>query len=72
MDRARIFKLVWRGWFVGASAIFIPLSILGVLVGDISREMMLIPLLVPVITAIQGAIAGGLVVLGLTIWPSKS
>ena len=73
MKKSFIFKMVWRGWFVGATAIFTPLFLLAALFApDAPKEMAFAVLLVPFIAALQGVMFGGLVVLGLTIWPPKS
>lgn len=72
MNKKLIFKLVWRGWFVGVSALFTPLFLFAALFSPHApREMLFSVPLIPVIAAMQGVMAGGLVVLGLTIWPPK-
>ena len=71
MDRAQVFKLVWRGWFVGVSAIATPLfAIHSLLAAAPSVPLYFLPI-VPLIAALQGLLVGALVLLGLTIWPSK-
>ncbi|GJM05204.1 MAG: hypothetical protein DHS20C09_11950 [marine bacterium B5-7] len=73
MEKGKVFKLVWRGWFVGVSAIFTPLFILGLLVEPSFEAVPLYGvILVPVIAAFQGVMAGGLVCLGLAIWPQRT
>jgi hypothetical protein len=73
MNKKLIFKLVWRGWFIGASTLFTPLFLFVALFGtEVPREMLFSVPLIPVIAALQGVVAGGLVVLGLTIWPPKN
>jgi hypothetical protein len=72
MDKGYIFKAVWRGWFVGATAFFVPLFLLAaVFAPEAPQEVWLAPLMVPVITAVQGVVLGGIVVLGLSLWPLK-
>ena len=72
MSLGSIFKFVWRGWFVGVTAVFLPLFALAALLNQEAVENMVygIPL-IPVIAAFQGVIVGGLVVLGLKIWRPK-
>lgn len=71
MDRAQVFKLVWRGWFVGVSAIFTPLfAILALLPDGPSVPLFSVPI-VPLVAALQGVLVGALVLLGQIIWPSK-
>lgn len=72
VNKTEIFKLVWRGWFIGATALLVPAFLIVALVNDLPGEFFLVPLLVPLISAMQGVLVGGLVVLGLTIWPAKS
>lgn len=72
MEKITLFKLVWRGWFVGATLLFIPLYFLLVLLEpEIPKESMLAIPLIPIITAVQGIIVGALVLLGVSIWPLK-
>ena len=72
MENITLFKLVWRGWFVGASILFIPLFLLLVLFGpEIPKESLLAIPLIPIITAVQGVFVGILVLLGVSIWPLK-
>jgi hypothetical protein len=72
MNKKYIFKMVWRGWFAGVTAIFTPLFILvAILSPETPKQMLLAVPLIPLVAAVQGAMFGGLVILGLTIWPSK-
>lgn len=72
MDRSLVFQLIWRGWFVGVTAIFTPLfAILGLLPNTPSVPLIFLPI-VPLVAALQGVLIGGLVLLGLTIWPPKN
>jgi len=73
MTSGELFKRVWKGWFVGASIIFAPLFLLSALLRpDAPPSMALAVLGVPAITAFQGVIIAGIVVLGAKIWPVKS
>lgn len=73
MDKSFIFKMVWRGWFVGATIIFIPLIMLTIMLSpEAPKSILLSVFLIPLIAALQGLIVGGLVILGLTIWPPKN
>ena len=70
MDRIELFKQVWRGWFVGVSVLITPLALLAALLApETPPQMVFVVLMIPVIAAAQGIIVGGLVLLGLTIWP---
>lgn len=72
MDKGVLFKHVWRGWFVGVSVIFTPIFLLAALFSpDTPPQMAIGALMVPVIAALQGVMFGGLVVLGVSIWPLK-
>ena len=72
MEKSTIFKLVWRGWFVGASILFIPFFLFIVIFGqNIPIESLLAIPLIPIITAVQGIFVGALVLLGVIIWPPK-
>ena len=72
MDKAVLFKLVWRGWFVGVTVLFVPLLLVAVIISpETPPEMKYGILMVPFIAAAQGALVGGLVLLGVTIWPIK-
>jgi hypothetical protein len=72
-----VFGLVWRGWFAGVMVIFLPIAIIAILITALrgawneTLQMSLGLIAVPVIAAGQGLIAGGLVALGLTVWPKK-
>ena len=72
-----VFKLVWRGWFFGVLVIFFPILALAALASlaggsrNVGMEPILAVLLVPVIAAMQGVMAGGLVLLGLKVRPPK-
>jgi hypothetical protein len=70
-----IFKVVWRGWFYGVLVIFLPFFAVAALVigfGTGKWEALLYPVMVPIIAAVQGAIAGWLVLLGLKVRPPTS
>ena len=70
MERIELFKQVWRGWFVGVSVLITPLALLAALLApETPPQMVFGVLMIPVIAAAQGIIVGGLVLLGLTIWP---
>lgn len=70
MDKKSIFKMVWRGWFVGATIIFVPMILLAIfLIPQLPISATFLVLLAPVVTAFQGVIFGGIVVLGLKVWP---
>ena len=72
MDKSVLFKHVWRGWFVGISVLFTPILLLVALFApDAPPQMAFGVLMIPVIAAFQGVIVGGLVMLGVTIWPIK-
>ncbi|MGB5628647.1 MAG: hypothetical protein WBM57_04720 [Woeseiaceae bacterium] len=67
-----IFKVVWRGWFYGVLVIFLPFFTVAALIigfGAGKWEALLYPIMVPLIAAVQGAIAGWLVLLGLKVRP---
>ena len=74
---ASFFGLVWRGWFAGVLVIFMPIwlvATIGVAVSGNWAELWPFLsglLMLPMIAALQGLIAGGLVVLGLRVWPPK-
>lgn len=72
-----LFRLVWRGWFAGVLVLFVPVWLLGLIVlmaqgnwGELVPAAIGIVLL-PIIAAMQGVLAGGLVWLGLLVWPQK-
>jgi hypothetical protein len=73
-----VFGLVWRGWFAGLLTIFLPVWIFAMLTFALTgRWEEMLPALgglamMPAIAAIQGLIAGGLVSLGLRVWPPKT
>jgi hypothetical protein len=71
MDRTQVFKLVWRGWFVGVSAIATPLFAILALLPDAPPVPLFFVPIVPLVAALQGLLVGALVLIGLTIWPSK-
>lgn len=72
MDNKSIFKMVWRGWFVGATIVFVPMILLTIfLIPQLPISAIFAVLLVPVVTAFQGVIFGGVVVLGLKVWPFR-
>lgn len=72
IDKGLLFRAVWRGWFVGATVVLVPLMLLAALLRpEAPVQMFVAPLLVPLITAIQGIFVGALVVLGVTIWPMR-
>jgi hypothetical protein len=68
---------VWRGWFAGLLVIFLPFWLLGVVVFLIGGNWTQMPQMLgglvalPLIAAGQGVLAGGLVLLGLKVWPPK-
>ena len=72
-----LFKVVWRGWFIGTTAIFMPILLLAAITKILpnsdssSYEVVLGILMVPLIAAMQGMLAGGLVLLGLKLRPVK-
>ncbi len=68
-----MFKSVWKGWSVGVSVVFTPLLILAALLAPEPPPGIwyAIPL-VPAIACLQGIMVGGLVCLGLKIWPAKA
>ena len=73
MNKGVLFKHVWRGWFVGVSVLFTPLFLLAALFApDAPPQMMFGVFMIPIIAAFQGVFAGGLVLLGVTIWPVKT
>ncbi len=66
------FKIIWRGWFYGILVIFLPFFTVAALVvgfGAGKWEALLYVLMVPLIAAGQGVIAGWLVLLGLKVRP---
>ncbi len=73
-----LFHLVFRGWFAGVTAIFVPFLFLGLLVSVLPDNdesavgMMLGVFMVPFIAAMQGLMIGALVLFGLKIWPPKN
>ena len=72
-----MFGLVWRGWFAGLLVIMLPLwlfaTVAGLLTGQPRAMQMLAGIvLLPLIAAGQGVMVGGLVVLGLKVWPRKA
>lgn len=76
VSREIVFKLVMRGWFAGVFVIFVPILLIASVARAIAApalwgEALLGFLLVPLIAAGQSVIVGGLVVLGLTVWPPK-
>ena len=71
-----LFKIIWRGWVVGLSAIFIPVFILAGFSANpelfkSSPSPFLFALLVPLIAAFQGVIFAGIILLGLKLFPLK-
>jgi len=72
MSKGEIFKLVWRGWFAGATVLFLPLFILmAAFMPEAPKNIWLAVVMVPFISALQGVMIGGLVLLGLLVWPPK-
>ena len=77
VTKSDVFKTVWRGWFFGVLVIFLPVFALTSLIallgggGDDRWEMAFGVLLVPLIAAGQGVLAGGLVLLGLSVAPPR-
>ena len=72
MDKKSIFKMIWRGWFVGATIILTPMILLALIITpQLPMGAFLAVLLVPIVAAFQGVIFGGIVVLGLSLWPIK-
>jgi len=72
MESGKIFKLIWRGWFVGATVFFMPMFILFfILHPEAPRSAVASVLLIPLITWIQGIFLACIVLLGLKIWPIK-
>ena len=67
-----LFTRVWRGWAVGVSVVFVPISLLVAVLSDEAPDQLLylIPV-VPLIAALQGLLVAALVVLGLKILPPK-
>lgn len=72
-----LFDTVWRGYVVGMTVIFIPFALLGLLASIFPNsdesvlEMVLFLVMVPVIAGFQGIMFGGLILLGLKVWPPK-
>ena len=73
-----LFNLIWRGWFVGVTAMCLPLAVVVGLKLVISGESdqvpdqyLLAPVLIPVIAAGQGVIVGALVLFGLFVRPPR-
>ena len=72
-----LFRLVWRGWFVSVTVIFVPLYLVSHLIGigggdSVSGvSSLVIVVLIPIIAALQGVVVGALVVLGNKIKPIK-
>ena len=73
-----LFSLIWRGYFVGATLIILPLTII-ILIGNLFAmgsefqwPMIFAPVMGVGIAALQGVIVGGLVLLGLRIYPPKA
>ena len=65
-----MFKTVWKGWSVGVTVLFTPLLILIALFSpQVPANIWIAIPLVPVIACLQGIMVGGLVCLGLKIWP---
>ncbi|ERS10719.1 hypothetical protein RYH70_01585 [Alloalcanivorax xenomutans] len=72
MDKGYLFKSIWRGWFVGMTVTFVPFILLWTFVRlEASLHTVLMVFMVPVVAALQGVFVGGLVLLGLTIWPME-
>ena len=77
VSRDSVFGLVWRGWFAGVLVIFLPIAIIAIPISAFTGawnetlQMLLGLVVVPLIAAGQGLIVGGLVVLGLVVWPKK-
>jgi hypothetical protein len=69
---SEIFKVVWRGWFYGVLVVFLPFFSVAALViglGAGKWEAILYPVMVPIVAAGLGVVAGWLVVLGLKVRP---
>ncbi|MEM7430384.1 MAG: hypothetical protein AAF351_00465 [Pseudomonadota bacterium] len=72
---SELFKLVWRGWFIGVLVIMGPLFALGALISAFGYgewELLIGLILVPLIAAGQGVVAGVLVLFGLKVSPPKA
>ena len=73
-----LFAVIWHGYFVGAALIVFPLTIiivignLFVMRSEFQWPMVFAPVMGVGIAALQGVIVGGLVLLGLRIYPPKS
>ena len=75
--RPSMFGLVWRGWFAGLLVIMLPLWLLATIAALVTGERGAVQMLggivlLPLIAAGQGVLVGGLVVLGLKVWPRKA
>ena len=72
-----LFYIIWKGFFIGASAIFFPISILITLLhiiysnNFIEFQAIIFPFFLLVIIMFQSAVVAGLVLLGLRIHPPK-
>ena len=72
LDSTDLFTLVWTGWFWGVISIFAPFFLLAALVVLFTKPTDALDVLVgafmlPLIGALQGIIAGALVVFGLWV-----
>jgi len=74
LSAGELFRLIWRGWFVGATVTFIPIFFVIDLVArpgfSLSQYLLLLALL-PIMNAINGAIFGGQIILGLFLVPPR-
>jgi hypothetical protein len=74
LSAGELFRLVWRGWFVGATVTFIPIFFVIDLVArpgfSLSQYLVLI-VVFPILNAINGAIFGGQILLGLFLVPPQ-
>ena len=74
---SELFSLVWRGWFFAILAILIPAILIAGFMAFLPgtnigiSELFISILLVPVIAAGQGVLAGCIVLFGLLIKPTK-
>jgi len=72
-----IFSIIWRGWFIGVTVIFMPISLIAGVAALLSRsqensfEILAGVVMVPIIAAMQGIIISGIILLGLKLWPPK-
>jgi hypothetical protein len=69
-----LFRLIWRGWFVGTTVTFIPILLVIDLVArpglDLSQYLLFI-VAFPIMNAMNGAIVAGQILLGLFLVPPR-